>query len=113
VLPAPNRLRRSRDFQRVVRQGRRITASTVVTHALPGESGGVAQVGFVVSRAAGPATRRNLIKRRLRHAVRPHLEGLDGHLLVLRARPEAATADYARLQADVDRCLCGFEEEAP
>jgi ribonuclease P protein component len=69
-----------------------------------------ALVGFVVSRAVGTAVQRNLVKRRLRHAVDHHLSRLAGLQLVVRARPEAATADYARLQADVDRCLSRLEE---
>ena len=61
------------------------------------------RVGFVVSRAVGPAVTRNLVKRRLRHLVRDRLE--DGSLLVVRAMPDAAGATYRDLEAELDRCL--------
>jgi ribonuclease P protein component len=70
-------------------------------------------VGFVVSKELGRAARRNLVKRRLRHIVAGRLTDLAGVDLVVRARPEAAVADYARLHIDVDRCLDNLEEGAP
>jgi ribonuclease P protein component len=104
VLPAAHRLRRSSDFQLAARRGRRVTSPTVLLHAVTRPGGGLAQVGFVVSRSVGSAVVRNRVKRRLRAAVRPRLDDVAGWLLVFRARPDAANADYARLQADVDRC---------
>jgi ribonuclease P protein component len=110
VLPAPHRLRHSNDFRRTVRQGRRLTASTLVVHALSSSAAEPAKVGFVVSRAVGKAVQRNTVKRRLRHAVVDHLDQLTGFDLVVRAKPEAAAADYARLKSDIDRCCRTLEE---
>jgi ribonuclease P protein component len=63
-------------------------------------------VGFVVSKAVGPAVTRNRVKRRLRHLMRERLAGLDdGSLLVVRAQPAAAAATYADLGDELDRCL--------
>jgi ribonuclease P protein component len=84
----------------------------VVAHALPGPGGEPALAGFVVSKSVGTAVRRNLVKRRLRAAVRPRLADLAGWMVVFRARPEAASADYARLQADVDHCCTTLHEMA-
>jgi ribonuclease P protein component len=65
-------------------------------------------VGLVVSKAVGPAVTRNLVKRRLRHLAREHLDQVpDGSLLVLRALPAAAEASYAELGAELQRCLDG------
>lgn len=65
-----------------------------------------ARVGFVVSRAVGPAVTRNLVKRRLRHLLRERLGRLPrGSLLVVRALPAAAGTSYAELAADLDRRL--------
>jgi ribonuclease P protein component len=65
-----------------------------------------ARVGFVVSRAVGPAVTRNLVKRRLRHLMRERLGLLPrGSVLVVRALPAAASAPYADLAADLDRRL--------
>lgn len=64
------------------------------------------QVGFVVSKAVGPAVVRNRVKRRLRHQARESLSGLPGSaVLVVRALPAAAEADYDSLGADLRRCL--------
>ena len=64
------------------------------------------RVGFVVSKAVGPAVTRNRVKRRLRHLMRERLAGLDdGSLLVVRAQPAAAAATYADLGDELDRCL--------
>lgn len=81
-------------------------------HLLAGDPGGLgapaapARVGFVVSRAVGPAVTRNLVKRRLRHLVRERLACLPlGSLLVVRALPAAAATPYAGLADDLDRQL--------
>lgn len=72
-----------------------------------GDSGSAAPlVGFVVSRAVGPAVTRNLVKRRLRHLVRERVAGLPtASLLVVRALPAAAGATYETLGSDLDVAL--------
>lgn len=63
-------------------------------------------VGFVVSKAVGNAVIRNRVKRRMRAIVATHMSDLPaGALIVVRALPESATADYARLDADLSSCL--------
>jgi ribonuclease P protein component len=63
-------------------------------------------VGFVVSKAVGPAVARNKVKRRLRHLARERLSSLPGSaVLVVRALPPAATATYAELGTDLDQAL--------
>jgi ribonuclease P protein component len=77
-----------------------------VVHLLvtPGEE--PPRVGFVVSKAVGNAVTRNRVQRRLRHLAREHLASLPGSaVLVVRALPSSATASYAELGADLDRCL--------
>ncbi len=64
------------------------------------------RVGFVVSKAVGPAVTRNLVKRRLRHLCRERLAGLpSGSMLVVRALPAAAGASYPELGRELDRSL--------
>jgi ribonuclease P protein component len=66
-------------------------------------AGQPARVGFIVSRAVGPAVVRNRVKRRLRVLVRGYLGVLPaGSLLVVRANPPAAAARQADLAADLD-----------
>ena len=64
------------------------------------------RVGFVVSKAVGPAVTRNLVKRRLRHLARERTGALPPHgMLVVRALPAAADASYDQLARELDRCL--------
>ena len=107
MLPASNRLRRSDDFRRAVRSGRRAARRVVVLHVLAqaGESG-PARVGFVVNKAVGNAVLRNRVHRRLRAVLATRLPELPaGSLIVVRALPSSATASYDELAADVDGAL--------
>jgi ribonuclease P protein component len=79
-----------------------------VVHLLVDDTAGSdpARVGFVVSKAVGPAVIRNRVKRRLRHLARESVRDLPGSaVLVVRALPGAATAGYAELAADLERCM--------
>jgi ribonuclease P protein component len=104
MLPAAARMRRSADFISAMRSGSKAGRSLVSGHLLvSGESRDPARVGFIVSRAVGPAVVRNRVKRRLRHLARGYLGSLPGgSLLVVRAAPRAATACQADLAADLD-----------
>ncbi|MBA2559278.1 MAG: ribonuclease P protein component [Propionibacteriales bacterium] len=104
MLPRVNRMQRSADFRRAARGGSRESSATLVVDAVATDPGDPVRVGFIVSRAVGNAVVRNRVRRRLRHAVRPHL-GQLGHSLVVRARPLAAAADFASLAQDLHRCL--------
>ncbi|HET9500784.1 MAG TPA: ribonuclease P protein component [Marmoricola sp.] len=115
MLATSNRLRSADDFRRCLRAGGRSGGPLVVVHllvpdsALDGTAGAAVaapRVGFVVSRAVGTAVTRNLVKRRLRHLVRERLADLPaGSLVVVRAQPPAATASYAELRSELERCL--------
>ena len=73
-----------------------------------------AKVGFVVTKALGPAVRRNRVKRRLRTLMGPRLGAVPaGALLVVRATPQAVTASFDELAADLDRCLARVGLRAP
>lgn len=98
-------MRRSFDFERAVRGGARAGRSTVVVHlARTPEPVDGPLVGLVVSKAVGNAVHRNLVKRRLRGAAAAHVRELPADaLVVLRALPAAAAADYAHLERDVGR----------
>jgi ribonuclease P protein component len=96
-------------FGPAIRRGRRAGSRTLVLHldlAPDGVEIGGPRVGFVVSKAVGPAVTRNKVKRRLRHLARERLASLPGSaVLVVRALPPAATATYADLGSDLDRTL--------
>jgi len=103
VLPAGARMRRRAEFTAAIKNGRRAGRPLMVGHLLVRD--GVAEpprIGFIVSRAVGPAVVRNKVKRRLRHLAVGYLQSLpEGSLLVLRANPQAATASQADLAAEL------------
>jgi ribonuclease P protein component len=105
VLPAQARLRRRPEFTAVVRSGLRAGRPTMVLHLLPERpvaTGASPRVGLVVGRAVGNSVVRHRVSRRLRAAAREQLHRLPASAdLVLRARPEAATAPFERLRTDL------------
>jgi ribonuclease P protein component len=109
VLSPSNRLTSPVHYREVVRRGRRAGGPLMVVHLLvPAtlEALATPRVGFVVSRAVGPAVTRNLVKRRLRHLARERTATLPAHgMLVVRALPAAATATFDELAQELDRCL--------
>lgn len=113
MLARSNRLTSAAHFREVVRRGRRCggplivvhlhTASADQTHPDPCPE---PRVGFVVSKAVGPAVTRNLVRRRLRHLVRERTDTLPPRgMLVVRVLPAAAEASYDALAHELDRCL--------
>jgi ribonuclease P protein component len=111
VLPAQARLRRRPEFTAVVRSGKRAGRPTMVLHYLPErpeQSGGGsvpppgARAGFVVGKTVGNSVVRHRVTRRLRELLREELHRLPPTAdLVVRARPEAGTAESGRLRRDL------------
>ena len=64
----------------------------------------VARIGFVVSKAVGPAVVRNLVKRRLR-AIVSEMRLEPGSDLVVRALPSSATATFLELESELARLV--------
>jgi ribonuclease P protein component len=110
VLARVHRLTDAEDFASAVRRGRRAGSRTLVVHLETLGDDVPVRVGFVVSKAVGPAVARNRVKRRLRHLAREQLSTSETRLpgsavLVVRALPAAAAADYEELRTDLARCL--------
>jgi ribonuclease P protein component len=111
VLKRSNRLTSSQLFAQAVRRGRRAGTRTLVLHLdvldTPEKPArGSVTVGFVVSKAVGPAVTRNRVKRRLRHLTRERLASLPGPaVLVVRALPASPAASYSDLAGDFDVAL--------
>jgi ribonuclease P protein component len=117
-------MRATTDFARAIRGGRSAGQPALVAHlcaapqpgpgapVYPGDENDVAgrgtsaRVGFVVSRAVGAAVVRNRVRRRLQALMAPRLSSLPpGALLVVRARPTAATMSSVALGSQLDRAL--------
>ena len=109
MLPAAARIRRRAEFKAVVDQGSRAGRPLVSGHLLVRPAHEPARIGFIVSRAVGPAVVRNRVRRRLRHLAREYLRSLPGgSLLVLRANPRAATARQEDLAAELDLVIAAL-----
>ena len=105
-------MRRSTEFDSVVRAGFRARAGRLVVHHAPelqparGGGGDAAVVGFVVSKAVGNSVQRHSVSRRLRAQVAGRLESLPaGSGTVVRALPGSASATSADLARDLQRAL--------
>lgn len=92
------RLRYSRDFQRVYAEGVRRAGRLVRVHRR--DTSGSVRVAVVVGRRVGKAVVRNRVRRRLREVLRqlPLGEGQD---LVVLARRQAAAASFWELREEV------------
>lgn len=98
-------MRTSEEFRQTIRSGKRSARPTLVAHVVPGGTGHTS-VGFVVSKAVGPAVVRNRVKRRLRHLMRERVDLLPaGSRLVVRALPHAAQQSASSLAGDLDAAL--------
>ncbi|GAC1448496.1 MAG: ribonuclease P protein component [Ktedonobacterales bacterium] len=114
-----HRLRSPADFVRVRRVGRSVAGPYLSLGYARRERPGAAEappdvaqllgptrVGFAVGKRVGGAVTRNLVKRRLREAMRRRLRLLTpGWDLVVVARPATATANAAQLADELDRLL--------
>src|SRR5690625_645356 len=112
MLSPQNRMRRSAEFTAVLRSGRHAgrEALSVAYLAPSAESDSPAasppRVGFAVGRSVGNAVVRKRVQRRLRHLMRARLSLLPaGSLLVVRAKPLAASLGYDTLAAQLDGAI--------
>lgn len=107
MLQSGHRMRRRDEFTLAVRRGRRAGRPSVVLHLLRRDEVDADPVaGFIVARTVGNAVVRNKVRRRLRHLVRDRIDSLPrGSLLVVRANPPAASADFDQLAADLGSAL--------
>lgn len=66
--------------------------------------------GFIISKQVGTAVIRNTVRRRLKavcaQAITEFPEGTD---VVIRALPASATATFAQLSVDLNRCIRRLE----
>lgn len=105
-MPPKFRLRSSSDFRRVYAARRRRDGALLALHSAPNQLGHP-RVGFSVSTKVGGSVVRNRVRRRLKEALRPLLVDATAALdLVVVARPAAAAAGFAELDAEL-RTLVG------
>ncbi|HVC46390.1 MAG TPA: ribonuclease P protein component [Terracidiphilus sp.] len=110
----PFRLRSHGDFQRAYAASRKRQSATMSWFVAPqSEPEAAARVGLTAGKVLGKAHDRNRIKRRMREALRRHVELLPrGFDLILHPRRGVLTMDFRKLEAEVVRILGEARAEA-
>jgi ribonuclease P protein component len=100
-FPAARRLKLSREFDRVRKEGSTVGGGLLMLGVLPVEGEKSFRLGLITSRRVGGAVVRNRVRRRLREIIRRHQHALThGVWVVVVARPAAAGANSAPLEAE-------------
>ena len=107
------RLRKHADYQRAYAAGRKRQSASMSWFLAPqlAVDTGAAhiegpRVGLTVGKVLGKAHERNRIKRRMREALRRHVELLPlGCDLILHPRRTVLTLEFAKLEAEIVRIL--------
>lgn len=105
MLRKPYRLKQSKRFIEVRRQGRSFVHRLIVLSVLPNELSH-SRFGFSVSRHIGGAVKRNRTRRLMREAVRLQLQDIvPGYDMVFIARKPVRDATFADVQCAVNHLL--------
>ena len=103
AFPPRARLRNPREFEAVLKQGRRVQEKLLSAVVLAGAAD-EARLGLAISAKAVPlATGRNRIKRLARETFRARRAGLPAADIVLQARSGAGSAASSELRATLER----------
>ncbi|MDD5726409.1 MAG: ribonuclease P protein component [Patescibacteria group bacterium] len=106
MLPAPQRLKKTKDFALMATKGRSIFGSLATLRVrldAKVSKDTQSKIGFIVStKVFKRAVKRNLAKRRFRSAVRELLPQIPtGYHLLFVLKPETLTADYQSMKAEI------------
>lgn len=106
-----SRLRKHSDYLRAYAAGRKRQSASMSWFLAPQIGGaqtvpGAGRVGLTVGKVLGKAHERNRIKRRMREALRRHVDLLPaGFDLIFHPRRTILTVDFAQLEAEIVRIL--------
>ena len=106
MLPAPHRLREDRVIKRVMARGQYVSAPTLVVRIASGQSKKTRATVVAGLRVHKRANERNLVKRRVREALRALLPEIKSGLdIVVTARAEAVGKSFSDLGNDLYEAL--------
>jgi ribonuclease P protein component len=101
ALPRARRLKQSREFAAVRREGQRLVHGCLIANWRRLPSGAASRVGVITGRALGRAVVRNRARRWLREAFRLHQAELAAPVeMVLVARPSILNACWQDVERD-------------
>ena len=114
------RLRKHADYQQAYKAGRKRQSASMSWFLAPQPAAGPAasplagpRVGLTAGKILGKAHERNRLKRRMREALRRHVDLLpQGCDLILHPRRTVLTVDFTKLEAEVVRILQQANAEA-
>jgi ribonuclease P protein component len=112
------RLRKHADYQRAYdAAGRKRQSASMSWFMAPRPESGqprqAPRIGLTAGKVLGKANERNRIKRRMREAIRRHLDLLPmGVDLIFHPRRTVLTLDFAKLEAEIVRILTQARAEA-
>lgn len=108
-LPKDERIRKSDDFTRILRGGKRVRGSALdVRWCTDGpETGSPNRIGVAVGRRLGKAVLRNRLKRRIREAYRRNKGELPcrGISMIILATPQLAERSAPQVEDEMRRLL--------
>jgi ribonuclease P protein component len=94
-------LKKSRDYRRTVEGGSRDILETIIAYRLPNQTE-VSRIGISATKKIGNSVKRNKVKRRIREAIRRNASFLPhGEDIVIVARRECTTANFADIESDI------------
>jgi ribonuclease P protein component len=106
---ASSRLRKHADYLRAYATGRKrqsANMSWLLAAQTQEQAGAAGRIGLTVSKMLGKAHQRNRIKRRMREALRRHLDLIPaGFDLVFHPRRNVLTVEFTQLEAEIVRIL--------
>jgi ribonuclease P protein component len=107
------RLRKHADYQRAYAAGRKRQSASMSWFLAPQPIAAGPRVGLTAGKVLGNAHERNRIKRRMKEALRRHLDLLPpGCDLILHPRRAVLTIDFKKLEAEIVRILQQATAEA-
>ncbi|MGA9061813.1 MAG: ribonuclease P protein component [Terracidiphilus sp.] len=112
------RLRKHADYLRAYAAGRKRQSASMSWFLAPqtpeaASAPAAARIGLTVGKMLGKAHQRNRIKRRMREALRRHVDLFpDGFDLVFHPRRDVLTIEFAQLEREIVRILEQARSEA-
>ncbi len=106
MLARKHRLTTDKDVTRVLRKGRAVFTNLLTIKAIPNDLGAVRATVVVSTKVHKRATKRNLIKRRIREVVHKLIPAFSAPVdMVILAQAEAVDREQADFEAAIVYCL--------